>query len=85
MLKKIYRNEVIQIPREYPDYLLCSICEKKIMLDYETKYFPKTDDVVLINVQIRHFYEPRKEREKEHTELVTMAVCNHCKGIINIK
>ena len=80
-----YRKEVLQITSEYPDYLLCPKCEKKIMLDYETKHFPKTDDVVLLNISIRHLYEPRKEREKEHIELVTVVVCNHCKGIINIK
>jgi len=55
------------------------------MLDYETKRFPKTDDVVLLTINIRHLYKEKKEREKEHIELVTMAVCNHCKGIINIK
>ncbi len=55
------------------------------MLDFETKMFPKTDDVVLLNITIRHLYKETKEREKEHTELVTIAVCNHCKGIINIK
>jgi hypothetical protein len=77
---------VIYITSEYPDYLLCPICEKKIILDYETKHFPKTDDVVLLNVSIRHLYRPKKkEGEKEHTELVTMVVCNHCKAIINIK
>lgn len=76
---------MIYITSEYPDYLLCPKCEKKIMLDFETKMFPKTDDVVLLNITIRHLYKETKEREKEHTELVTIAVCNHCKGIINIK
>jgi hypothetical protein len=76
---------VIYITIEYPDYILCPKCEKKIILDFETRGFPKTDDLILLNINIRHLYKDRKEREKYHTELVTMAVCNNCKVIINIK
>ncbi|MFX0204994.1 MAG: hypothetical protein ACFFDT_03345 [Candidatus Hodarchaeota archaeon] len=53
----------------YPEDLKCPFCKSVIRLDYSDKNYVKTDDLLVLNIEVPYSYKYAKDRRSNKQDL----------------
>jgi len=80
----------MEIPKEYPKYLICPVCKKEIKLYLKELKHGKgalgTEDILSVGIEIKALltYDIKEPEKALYSTPIFAQICNHCKGIIGI-